>query len=197
MRGPPPSPWTPLVARDHDVPAIEALIPVSVRGLQAAHHSHEQMEAAIGVVFAVDRQLVRDGTYYVVEDGGVIVGCGGWSARRTLYGGDAGRQGEDPALDPRTEPARIRAFFVNPSHARRGIGRSILLACESAAAAAGFGEATIVATLSGLPLYASLGYAVTGRIEVALPGGLSLPGATMHRRLSGAVEPPQEHGPQR
>lgn len=162
-------------AREDDLPALEALIPLSVRSLQAPFYSSAQMEAALGPVFGVDRQLIRDGTYFVVEHSGHMVGCGGWSRRRAVFGGDRARPAEDAALDPAYEPARLRAFFVHPDWTRRGIGRSILAACESALCAAGFREAVLVATLAGEPLYASFGYTVAERYEVPLAGGLVLP----------------------
>ncbi|HKW27971.1 MAG TPA: GNAT family N-acetyltransferase [Verrucomicrobiae bacterium] len=154
---------------------MDELIPLSVRILQAPYYSAAQMEAAIGPVFGVDRQLIRDGTYFVVEHDGKIVGCGGWSRRKTLYGGDRGRDDEDEQLDPKRDPARIRAFFVHPAWARRGIGRSILVTCERAAIEAGFQKAELVATLAGEPLYASFGYAVAERYEAPMINDLSLP----------------------
>src|SRR3954467_2377873 len=126
------------------------------------------MDAALGPVFGVDRQLIRDGTYFAVEDAGQIVGCGGWSKRKTLYGGDRDRAGEDAELNPQSDPARIRAFFVHPNWARRGIGRSILVHCEAAAIQAGFHRAELVATLTGEPLYARFGYAVVERYEAPM-----------------------------
>src|SRR5688500_14931887 len=122
--------WPLRLAREDDVSSLEALIPLSVRALQAAHYSPAQMDAALGPVFGVDRQLIRDGTYFVAEREGAIVGCGGWSRRRSLYGGDGGRELEDALLDPQRDAARVRAFFVHPDWARRGIGRSIMAACE-------------------------------------------------------------------
>jgi len=133
------------------------------------------MKAALGPVFGVDCQLIRDGTYFVVEGDGQIVGCGGWSKRRSLYGGDRDRPEPDPELDPSLDAARVRAFFVHPTWARRGIGRSIMVACERAIIAAGFRRVDIVATLAGEPLYASFGYVVVERCEIAMAGGLSLP----------------------
>src|SRR5689334_3255976 len=165
--------WQPRLALDADIPELEVLIPLSVRGLQAAHYSPAQMEAALGPVFGVDRQLIRDGTYFVVEKESQIVGCGGWSKRRSLYGGDRDRVEADPELDPKCDAARVRAFFVHPAWARRGIGRSIMSACERAIIAAGFCTVDIVATLAGEPLYASFGYAVIERYEIAMTGGLS------------------------
>lgn len=169
------------LAREEDVAELERLIPLSVRGLQAAYYSPAQMEAALGPVFGVDRQLIRDGTYFVAEREGAIVGCGGWSRRRSLYGGDDGRAGEDGLLDPRRDAARVRAFFVHPAWARRGIGRSIMAACEEAIRAAGFHEVEMVATLAGEPLYASFGYRVVERYEIPLKNGLGLPVVRMAR----------------
>src|SRR6267142_3791192 len=143
--------WSPRLPEGRDVPALEALIPLSVRTLQAAHYSPAQMEAALGPVFGVDRQLIRDGTYFVVEHESQIVGCGGWSKRRSLYGGDQHRVEADPELDPTRDAARVRAFFVHPAWARRGIGRSIMVACERAIIGAGFRTVEIVATLAGEP----------------------------------------------
>jgi GNAT superfamily N-acetyltransferase len=175
--------WRPRLAREEDVPALEALIPVSVRGLQAPYYSAAQMDAAIGPVFGVDRQLIRDGTYLIIENESQIVGCGGWSKRRSLYGGDAGRSGPDPELDPRSDPARVRAFFVHPDWTRRGIGRAIMAECERQIARAGFRTVEIVATLAGEPLYASFGYAVVERYDIPLAGGLALPVVRMRRGL--------------
>jgi GNAT superfamily N-acetyltransferase len=177
--------WNPRPACAADIPALEELIPLSVRTLQAAHYSPAQMEAALGPVFGVDRQLIRDGTYFVVEHEGRIVGCGGWSKRQTMYGGDRHRAGEDPELDPRRDPARIRAFFVHPDWARKGIGRAILETCERAAIAAGFRTAELTATLTGEPLYAAFGYTVIERLEAPMANGLSLSIVRMGKRLSG------------
>jgi len=176
--------WTPRIASDADIPALETLIPLSVRALQAAHYSTAQMEAALGPVFGVDRQLIRDGTYFVVEDAGRIVGCGGWSKRKTLYGGDRDRAGEDAELNPQIDPARIRAFFVHPDWARCGIGRAILQHCEAAAIKAGFRQAELVATLTGELLYARFGYAVVERYEAPMTDSLSLPVVRMAKRLT-------------
>ena len=163
------------LAVEADVPELERLIPLSVRTLQAASYSPAQMEAALGPVFGVDRQLIRDGTYFVVEENGTLIGCGGWSRRRAVFGGDRERAGEDATLDPARDPARIRAFFVHPDWARRGVGRMILAKCEVAIHAAGFRSAVLVATLAGEPLYATFGYAVAERYEVPIAVGLTLP----------------------
>ncbi len=163
------------LAREGDIPVLENLIELSVRELQAPAYSTAQMDAALGPVFGVDRQLIADGTYFVVEHEGEVVGCGGWSRRRAVFGGDLARAGEDGKLDPACDPARVRAFFVHPNWARRGIGRSILTASEAAISAAGFREAILVATLTGEPLYAACGYAVAERYEVPLAGRVLLP----------------------
>jgi len=183
--------WTLRIAREEDADAIAELIPLSVRGLQAAHYSKEQMDAAIGPVFGVDRQIIRDGTYFVAEAEGRIVGCGGWSRRKTVFGGDRGRVGEDAELDPETDPARIRAFFVHPDWARRGIGRAILVECESALRTAGFRNAVLVGTLAGEPLYAACGYSVNERLDLPLPGMLTLPGVRMTKSFPPSTDPPR------
>src|SRR5262245_6528083 len=113
------------------------------------------MEAALGPVFGVDRQLIDDGTYFVAEQPGGIVGCGGWSRRKALFGGDRSRMAVDTLIDPKRDPARVRAFFVHPDWARQGIGRCILKACEEAILKSGFKSIELVATLAGEPLYAA------------------------------------------
>jgi GNAT superfamily N-acetyltransferase len=164
-----------------DVPVLKALIPVSVRGLQSAYYTSGQIESALGTVFGVDSQLIKDGTYFVAEDGDRIVGCGGWSRRKTTYGSDAAKNGEDALRDPRTEPAMIRAFFVHPSYARKGIGRRFIEMCEMAIEAAGFKRTEIIATLAGEPLYASCGYCVTERFDIPLISGDTMPVVRMKK----------------
>ena len=176
--------WTPRLATTDDVPALEALIALSVRVLQAPYYSAAQMAAAMGPVFGVDRQLISDGTYFVVEDTGVIIGCGGWSRRKSLFGADTARAGEDAMLDPATDPARVRAFFIHPDWAHRGIGKAILTACESAIIATGFPQAELVATLAGEPLYLACGYRETERYEIPMSVGLTLPVVRMTKRLA-------------
>jgi ribosomal protein S18 acetylase RimI-like enzyme len=163
-----------------DAPALKVLIDLSVRALQAQDYSPAQIEGALGSVFGVDSQLIADGTYLVAEvvgDGGkkAIAGCGGWSKRKTLFGSDQVPGREDGLLDPRTDDARIRAFFVHPDWARRGIGGRILAACEDAAIAAGFKGFELGATLSGERLYKARGYRVIERITVPLANGASMP----------------------
>jgi GNAT superfamily N-acetyltransferase len=175
--------WRPRLAREDDIPALEALIPLSVRALQAPYYTPAQMEAAIGSVFGVDRQLICDGTYFVVEHESQVIGCGGWSLRQTICGGDHGRTCEDAELDPRRDAACVRAFFVHPQWARRGIGRGIMAVCERAILEARFGAVVLVATLAGEPLYASFGYTVAERYSIPLGGGLDLPVVRMAKRL--------------
>ena len=175
------------IAERDDIPALEALIPVSTRQLQAPYYSPAQIDGALGTVFAVDRQLIADGTYFVVEDGDIIVGCGGWSKRKTLFGGDQGRPAsEDALLDPSSEPARIRAFFVHPQWARRGIGTLLLRECERAAMASGFRSLELVATLAGVPLYAAGGFRAIEHFEIPLVTGGRMPAVRMSKLVVGA-----------
>ncbi|MEZ4699902.1 MAG: GNAT family N-acetyltransferase [Rhodothermales bacterium] len=166
-----------------DLAGMQALIPLSVRGLSPGFYSDEQIEQAIVEIFGVDTQLLEDRTYFVVTDGDAIVGCGGWSRRKTLYGGDQMKGEEDPLLDPARDAARIRAFFVHPGHARRGIGGALMRASESAVREAGFRALELVATLPGEPLYAAYGFAATRRYETVLRGGVHLPLVAMRKEL--------------
>jgi predicted N-acetyltransferase YhbS len=178
-----PSFWPLRLAQEFDVPALEALIPLSVYALQSPYYSSAQMDAALGPVFGVDRQLIRDGTYFVAEQDRMIVGCGGWSRRRSFFGSDSGREHEDGLLDPLRDAARVRAFFVHPDWARRGIGSSIMAACERAIAEAAFRTVEIVATLAGEPLYAAFGYEVVERYDIAMAKDLSLPVVRMTKSM--------------
>jgi GNAT superfamily N-acetyltransferase len=171
------------LAQMEDAAALEELIALSARVLQARFYSAGQIEAALGPVFGVDRQLIADGTYYVAEREGKIAGCGGWSKRKALFGGDRARSQADALMDPATDPARIRAFFIHPDQARRGIGKALLAACESAIIAAGFSNAELVATLAGEPLYTAGGYSVVERFEVPMSEQLSLPVVRMTKQL--------------
>lgn len=157
-----------------DIPALNALIERSGRELSRGYYTPAQVDAAVRYVFGVDSRLVADSTYLVVRDGDEIVACGGWSRRRTLYGGDQRPVGPDEMLDPATDAARIRAFFVAPEHARRGIGRLLLEACASAAAAAGYRRLELMATLPGVPLYAACGFREIGPRTDILPDGTAL-----------------------
>src|SRR5580692_5015724 len=141
-----------------DIPALEALIARSARELSAADYTPRQIEGALRGAFGVDSQLLADETYFVVEDSGQIIACGGWSFRSTLFGGDARADRDSSILDPTTRAAKIRAFFVDPSHARRGIGSLLLAHCESQARAHGYSEVELMATLPGAKLYTARGY---------------------------------------
>lgn len=146
-------------ARMDERPALERLIAASARALGRGFYSERETEAAIRHVFGVDSDLVADGTYFiVVAPDGTPAGCGGWSSRKTLFGGDRFTGREPGRLDPAIDAARIRAFFVTPLHARRGIGSLILDHCEAGASAAGFRRAALMATLPGVPFYEARGY---------------------------------------
>jgi GNAT superfamily N-acetyltransferase len=173
----------PRVAGFDDVPALRALIDASARGLSTGFYSPEQIEAAVAHVFGVDSQLITDGTYFVIDAAEGPAAAGGWSARRTLYGGDQTKAGVDPRLDPATEPARIRAFFVHPNWARRGLARRLYAACADAALRAGFREFELMATRPGEPFYDVLGFRVVERVVVTLPGGVDVPFARMRRSI--------------
>jgi len=164
------------VAVPKDVPVLRELIDASVRGLQTQDYTPAQIEGALKTVFGVDSQLIADGTYIVAEtDSNTIVGCGGWSKRKTLYGGDHWTGRHDELLDLRHDAARIRAFFVHPKWARQGIGSMILEACEEAAKTAGFTRLEMGATLTGVPFYRAKGYIASEHLEVPLANGESLP----------------------
>ena len=168
-----------------DLEAIRSLIAASVRGLQH-EYSEGQREHALASVFTPDTQLIADETYFVIQtDDGLLAACGGWSWRRTLYGGDHHHASRDAArLDPATDAAKIRAFFVHPQWSRRGLGTRLLEACEQAAWDAGFRRAEMGATLSGVPLYERHGYRRVAEILVELPGGENLPVVRMEKVLA-------------
>lgn len=158
-----------------NIPELNELIALSVRGLSGAYYTPGQIESAIKYIFGVDSQLIIDGTYYVAEKDGVMVGCGGWSKRNTLYGGDQHKETADPLLDPEHDAARIRAFFVHPEHARQGIGRQIIGVCEAAAGNNGFKSFELGATLPGVPLYLAMGYEAGEQVDQVLADGEVLP----------------------
>jgi RimJ/RimL family protein N-acetyltransferase/N-acetylglutamate synthase-like GNAT family acetyltransferase len=162
-------------ASTHDIPEMQSLIARSVRELQTAEYTEAQREGALRHVYGVDTALIADGTYFAVECGRAIVACGGWSKRKTLFGGDQLVGREDSFLDPATDAAKVRAFFVHPEWSRRGLGRIILEACEKAAASAGFRRIEMGATLSGVAFYRAHGYEALESIEVPLDPGLTLP----------------------
>ena len=167
-----------------DVASIEVLIADSARALAAGDYRAEQIEAALLGAWGVDTELIRDGTYFVGEAERELVLCGGWSRRATTFGGDAYDRRESRLLDPRTEAARIRAFFVHPRWARRGLASRLLTRCEGEARAAGFLAAELVATLTGERLYARHGYVSSGRRSYPLPSGGSIDFVPMRKAIS-------------
>jgi len=170
-------------ARRDDISEVERLIERSVRALSVSYYDATQIESALRFMFGVDSQLVDDGTYHVVEADGVLAAAGGWSRRRTLFGGDQWKHGADEPLDPSREAARIRAFFVDPSWSRRGLGRSLFDACLRDARAAGFHALELMATLPGEPLYRALGFVADERVDLALPDGVHVPLVRMSRPI--------------
>lgn len=177
-------------ARRDDIPALERLIELAVLELQGRDYDERVLASALeNRLLAVDPQLIADGTYFVAEMEGRIVGAGGWSRRRKIVNGGGDSDGADDLLDPATEAAKIRAFFVHPDHARQGIGSRLLRASEEAAQRAGFRRLELIATLTGVPLYASRGWRSHERLEFPLPGGLVYPGI----RMTKSVLPEQAH----
>ena len=185
------------LAVPEDVPVLRELIDASVRRLQTQDYTPAQIEGALKTVFGVDSQLIADGTYIVaqaepgaVERAGaknapsewIIVGCGGWSKRKTLYGSDHWTGREDALLDPLRDAAKIRAFFIHPDWARRGVGSMILQACENAARSAGFTRYEMGATLTGAKLFGAKGYVAVKPISIPLVNGESLPVIHMEKQ---------------
>jgi len=182
------SPFSIRLATAEDIPALRALIDRSVRVLQRADYSEEQLDAALGTAYGVDTQLIADKTYYAVDAIGadknrVLAACGGWSMRKTLYGSDHGPNRDSGLLDPAKDAAKIRAFFVHPAWVRRGLATLILKTCEDVAYARGFRRFEMGATLTGVPMYAARGYAEMERIDVPLPNGLRLPVVRMGKTV--------------
>lgn len=166
-----------------DADAIEALMKASIRDLFPLFYDAAQTEASIRYVGVPDRMLIEDGTYFVAETGGELVACGGWSRRDKLYSGSGEGSTDARLLDPATEPARVRAMFVRPDWTRKGLGTRILEACEAAARAEGFTTLALMATLPGLLLYERFGFTVVERVQIPMPNGLSLGGASMEMTI--------------
>jgi GNAT superfamily N-acetyltransferase len=169
-------------ATPDDVQALLPLIDAAIGELQRGFLDPEQI-ASSRAIMGLDTQLIDDGTYFIVEHDGRLAGCGGWSRRATLYGGDHAAGRDAALLDPRTEPAKIRAMYTHPAFARRGVGRLILELCEQAAVAEGFHTLDLMATLAGLPLYESAGFVVVERLTDPT-GGAAVPLARMRKHLS-------------
>lgn len=168
----------------YETPSLEMLIAASARGLSGDDYTSEEIETAIRYIFGVDSELVEDGTYFaVVDETGAYMACGGWSKRRTLFGGDhyAGRK--SGLLDPSKDAAKIRAFFVHPDHARKGVGKALLQHCEAEALKHGFTEAELMATLPGVKLYARYGYVGTEVQKFKQLNGVEVPFVPMRKTL--------------
>lgn len=170
------------LAGQADLPQIDVLMTLSIRALQSAFLTPEQIEASFEVM-GLDTRLIEDQTYFAVMDGGVLVGCGGWSRRATLFGGDHSSGRDASLLDPGSDPARVRAMYTHPDHARRGIGRMILDACEGAARKEGFRTAQLAATLAGVPLYKACGYKPIEEFTASTKAGLEIPLVRMGKNL--------------
>jgi GNAT superfamily N-acetyltransferase len=162
-----------------DVPALETLMDAAIAELQRAYLDAAQIESSRAIM-GIDTQLIDDGTYFVVECDGLLAGCGGWSRRATLYGGDQTPGRSARLLDPATEPARVRAMYTSPAFARRGVGRLVLSLCEAAAAAEGFSRLELMSTLSGEPLYTAYGFTPIERLTDAT-GGAPVPLVRMEK----------------
>jgi GNAT superfamily N-acetyltransferase len=176
--------FTHRVATLDDLDALREVMRRSIETLQHEFLTPEQVRASHKVM-GLDTQLLKDGTYFIVEHDGRTAGCGGWSWRSTLYGGDASIVSREPrALDPANEPARIRAMYTDPEFARRGVGRLVLKLCEAAAVEAGFSRATMMATMAGVPLYEACGYAPVEGVQEAVVDGVGVPLVRMEKRLS-------------
>lgn len=166
-----------------DLEGLRHLIELSARELSAGDYTPAQIEGALRGAFGVDTQLIRDGTYFVVEQDGAFVACGGWSHRRTMFGGDA-REGRDSGeLDPATDAARVRAFFVHPAATRRGLAASLLERCEAEAWSRGFRRLELMATLPGVRFYAARGYVPAASIQWSLGDGLAIEFVPMSKAL--------------
>lgn len=170
-------------AQRADIPQIKTLMAHSIRGLLKDFLPPDAVEASFEVM-GLDTQLIDDGTYFVIEDGGVIAGCGGWSRRNTLFGGDHTALRNDALLDPRKDAARVRAMYTSPLFVRRGVGRLVLSLCEQAAAREGFARAELAATLAGEPLYRACGYEEIERFEAPTSKGIRIPLIRMGKAIA-------------
>lgn len=170
------------LAEQADIPAIAALMDRAIAHLQRGFLTEHEI-AASRAHMGLDTQLISDRSYFIITIGGAIAGCGGWSARATLFGGDASGGRDPQRLDPASDPARIRAMYTDPDFVRRGVGRYLLDLCEAAAAAAGFRRLEMAATLSGVPLYRACGYAEIEPFMATAPGGVPVPLVRMGKDL--------------
>ena len=170
------------VATEADIPALSELMALAIERLQVGFLTPAEIVSSRALM-GLDTQLIRDGTYFVAARAGALAGCGGWSRRATLYGGDHTAGRDAARLDPAHDAARVRAMYTHPDHVRRGVGRLILARCEAAAAAEGFRRIEMMATLAGVPLYRACGYAELEPTSVAPPGGVPVPLVRMGKAL--------------
>jgi len=175
--------FTHRLAMLEDVPVLKPLMDAAIRTLLKPVLTPAQVEASFAVM-GLDTQLIRDGTYFVIESDGRVAGCGGWSRRATLFGGDHSAGREARLLDPKTEAARVRAMYTHPAFTRRGIGRLVLGLCEAAAAGEGFSRVELAATMAGLPLYRACGYSDLEAFESDTPSGVRVPLTHMGKAIS-------------
>jgi GNAT superfamily N-acetyltransferase len=167
-----------------DREAIAELIATSTRQLSRDHYGDAQIEAALASVFGVDSDLIDDETYFVADKDGMLIGCGGWSKRKKLYGGDRFTNRTAEYLDPAIDPAKIRAFFIHPQHARKGVARAILSNCEREASEHGFRALELLSTLPGIKFYEACGYSRQGNFDLELDDGVKLPFVPMRKNLA-------------
>ncbi len=170
------------LARPEDMPVMSALMDRAIGELLEAFLPPEGVKASFEIM-GLDTQLIADGTYFVVEDGDAIAGCGGWSRRATLFGGDHSAGRDAAFLDPKTDAARVRAMYTHPDHTRKGVGRLILDACEAAARAEGFSRVEMAATMGGVPLYRVCGYHDIEPFEAVTSTGYRVPLIRMGKAL--------------
>jgi len=174
--------FTHRLATQADMPALQQLMTAAIRELLPQFLAPEKVEASFAVM-GVDSQLIEDGTYFILEEDGVMAGCGGWSRRATLFGHNHTAGRDSRLLDPNSEPARVRAMYTSPAFVRRGVGRQILQLCEAAARAEGFSRTELGATRGGEPLYRACGYAEIEHLEVPTPNGVTVPITRMGKQL--------------
>ena len=178
--------FTHRLARRQDIPVIEPLMAAAIRDLLPQFLPPAAVEASFDIM-GLDTQLIDDGTYFIIESGGLIAGCGGWSRRATLFGGNHSAGRDAALLDPSTQPARVRAMYTNPAFVRRGVGRLVLELCEQAAAAEGFTRVELAATMGGEPLYRACGYEQIERFEAPTRAGIDIPLVRMGKRIGPAA----------
>ncbi len=175
------------VATPDDASRVQALMKASAAVLFPRYYDERQSASAVRYVAQVDRMLLADATYFVLESDGELVACGGWSRRGRLYTGSGESEGDSRTLDPATEPAKVRAMFVRPDWTRRGLGRRIVEECEAAARREGFRQLALLATLPGVPLYLACGFEPLEEIEIAVSDGVRITGVTMEKSIDPVV----------